>query len=308
MNANTILAMSRYFANYLLAIGLVGSMSALAQEAVLNTPMWVNKGLFNPSYVGGEQDQRFGVMLTSKKLWSGIHGSPQMLGLAFDKNLGKQHALGIQAMSHQYATMGYTSVAVPYVFKVPFTRESGLTFGLAPKITNAALDLSKITDPASLDVVPTVPNVTFLDAVFGAHYHAGEFFQAGFFAGNFLINGSIDPNDIVNYTNYSTTVFGGDVSVRLPQTRNRPVGVYFDANVKSNDYTPAIAEVHTRFVQKGNGVGLGYRSNGEINFSLELGDMRSFRIHYVYSHVPAFLNQFTFGTHQIAFQMLSFKN
>ena len=43
-------------------------MSALAQEAVLNTPMWVNKGLFNPSYVGGEQDQRFGVMLTSKAI------------------------------------------------------------------------------------------------------------------------------------------------------------------------------------------------------------------------------------------------
>ena len=300
--------MSRFYVKILTVSLALAPIFSWGQEAILNTPMWVNKGLFNPSYVGGSPDQRFGVMLTSKKLWSGIHGSPQMLGLAFDKNVGKQHALGIQAMSHQYATMGYTSVAVPYVFKVPFTRESGLTFGLAPKITNATLDLSKITNPSLLDVVPTVPSVTFLDAVFGAHYHAGEFFQAGFFAGNFLINGSLDPNDIINYTNYSATVFGGDVSLRLPQTRNRPVGVYFDANVKANDYTPAIAEVHTRLVQKGSGVGIGYRSNGEINFSLELGDLQSFRIYYLYSHAPAFLNQFTFGTHQIAFQMLSLKN
>lgn len=171
--------------------------------------------------------------------------------------------------------------------------------GLASTLTSTSIDLSKITQPELLDVNAQIPPVAFFEASFGASYYYKEVFRIGAFANNFLLNSSVDPTKVINYTNYSMSTFGADLSLYLKEDRYRPISMYFDALLKGNVYTPALGEASFRIGNNGTLIGLGYRTNNDLNFTLQFGEDSPFEFGYFYTHSFSALQRFSNGSHQV---------
>lgn len=289
--------MSRSYAKIICLLGL--SLSAFGQEAILNSPFWVNKAYINPSYVGDYNKPVYDVLLTTKQLWVGIDGAPRVNGMAINNKFNRKNAVGLQFWQHTYGALNYTSVSVPYSFNAQLDRHQGFSLGLTPSYTTTTLDLSQITRPERFDLATPIPDVRFLDASFGAHYYYDDIFRLGLFASNLMINGNIDPDEVINYTNYSMSTYGADVSFYLHENRYRPLSFLVDAFVKFNAYTPPIGEISIRSGEKGSFIGFGYRTNKDINFMIQMGDSDRFNVGYIYTYSVSALQQYSDGSNQV---------
>ena len=65
--------------------------------------------------------------------------------------------------------------------------------------------------------------------------------------------------------------YGEDISFYILENRHRPLSLFLDAFIKYNPYTPAIAEFSIRSGKEGSFIGLGYRSNQDVNIILQMG-------------------------------------
>ena len=79
--------MSRYFVRTLLLLSF--SSSVVAQEAILNSPFWVNKTYINSSYTGDYEKPVYAGFLTTKQLWVGIEGAPRVNGFSLNNKFNK---------------------------------------------------------------------------------------------------------------------------------------------------------------------------------------------------------------------------
>jgi hypothetical protein len=114
-----------------------------------------------------------------------------------------------------------------------------------------------------------------------------------------MLNGNIEPSEVINYTNYSMNSYGADVSFYILENRYRPLSLFLDAFIKYNPYTPAIAEVSIRSGKEGSFIGLGYRSNKDVNIILQMGDQRRINFGYIYTYSISELQQYSNGSNQV---------
>ena len=275
------------------------SLGVFGQEAILNSPFWVNKAYVNPSYVGDYRKPVYDVFFTNKQLWVGINGAPHVNGFALNNKVNRKNGVGIQLWQHTYGALNYTSFSIPYSFNAKISERQGFSLGLAPSYTTTALDLSQITRPERFDLTSPIPDVSFLNASVGAHYYFDNIFRFGLFARNIMINGDIDPDEVINYTNYSTFTYGGDFSFYLYENQYRPLSFLVDAFIKYNEYTPPIAEISIRSGKKGNFIGLGYRTNDDLNLMIQLGIAERLNFGFIYTYSFSALQQYSDGSGQI---------
>jgi type IX secretion system PorP/SprF family membrane protein len=271
-----------------------------AQEANMNTPFWINRSYFNASCVAYMSNNTgITALLTTKKLWSGVKGAPRINGLAIDYNINNKNFVGFQMWKHQYATLSYTSVAIPYAFNAIIDNEHRFLLGVTSSFTSTTLDLSRITQPELLDINAEIPEVVFFDASFGGSYCYKDVFRFGIFGNNFILNGKVDPTRVINYTNYSLSTFGADMSFYKRGNNQRPLSMYFDILVKSNPFTPIIGEVSARLGKYGSLIGAGYRSNKDLNVCFQVGVDQAIEFGYFYTHSFSDLQRFSDGSHQL---------
>ena len=289
--------MLRYSAKIIFLLSL--ALNAFGQEAILNSPFWTNRAYINPSYTGDYDKPVYDIFLTTKQLWAGIDGAPRVNGFALNNKFNRKNAIGLQLWQHKYGALNYSSLAVPYSFTAKLDRHQGFVLGLTSTYTATNLDLSQITRPERFDLTTPIPDVRFLDASFGAHYYYEDIFRLGFFASNLMINGNINPDEVINYTNYSMSNYGADVSFYLTENRHRPLSLLVDAFVKFNAYTAPIGEISVRSGEKGSFIGLGYRTNKDINVMLQMGDNDRFNFGYIYTYSLSALQQYSDGSSQV---------
>jgi len=289
--------MLRSYAKVICLLSL--SLSAFGQEAILNSPFWVNKAYINPSYTGDYEKPVYDIFVTTKQLWVGIEGAPRVNGFTLNNKFNGKNAIGLQLWQHKYGALNYSSVAVPYSFTAKLDRHQGFVLGLTSTYTATNLDLTQITRPERFDLATPIPDVRFLDASFGAHYYYDDIFRFGLFATNLMINGNINPDEVINYTNYSMSNYGADFSFYLHENRYRPLSLLVDAFVKLNAYTPPIGEINIRSGEKGSFIGFGYRTNQDINFMIQMGDANRFNFGYIYTYSLSALQQYSDGSSQV---------
>jgi len=289
--------MLRSYAKVICLLSL--SLSAFGQEAILNSPFWVNKAYINPSYTGDYEKPVYDIFVTTKQLWVGIEGAPRVNGFALNNKFNGKNAIGLQLWQHKYGALNYSSVAVPYSFTAKLDRHQGFVLGLTSTYTATNLDLTQITRPERFDLATPIPDVRFLDASFGAHYYYDDIFRFGLFATNLMINGNINPDQVINYTNYSMSNYGADFSFYLHENRYRPLSLLVDAFVKFNAYTPPIGEINIHSGEKGSFIGFGYRTNQDINFMIQMGDANRFNFGYIYTYSLSALQQYSDGSSQV---------
>jgi hypothetical protein len=80
------------------------------------------------------------------------------------------------------------------------------------------------------------------------------------------------------------------------QRHSKPLSLYLDAFIKYNPFTPAIAEFSIRSGKEGSFIGLGYRSNKDVNIILQMGDQRRINFGYIYTYSISELQQYSNGS------------
>ena len=288
----------------LLVLCILG-LNARAQEAVFNTPFFLTRSMMNSSYAGMNDIEGRYFTALYKSQWTGIEGAPttSYAGLDFPLNQSKGNntTYGIGLISNTYATYAYTTAVIPISYELKLgDGERSLRFGLAPKIINNAIDLTKAEalNPNDPTLQVLEPSYTYLDANFGISYVPFENISFGIAADNFVTNTFADNAGRINYSNYSQRSFVADIRFRTLQSsiEKNGFGLFIDASYRMLENTGGYFSGFVRIGDAKSNVGVGTQSNGVMMVMLQ-ASIGNAAIIYNYEYNTNELQAYTLGGH-----------
>ena len=288
----------------LLVLCILG-LNAQAQEAVFNTPFFLTRSMMNSSYAGMNDIEGRYFTALYKSQWTGIEGAPttSYAGLDFplNKSKGNNTTYGIGLISNTYATYAYTTAVIPISYELKLSDgERSLRFGLAPKIINNAIDLTKAEalNPNDPTLQVLEPSYTYLDANFGISYVPFENISFGIAADNFVTNTFADNAGRINYSNYSQRSIVADIRFRTLQSsiEKNGFGLFIDASYRMLENTGGYFSGFVRIGDAKSNVGVGTQSNGVMMVMLQ-ASIGNAAIIYNYEYNTNELQAYTLGGH-----------
>jgi type IX secretion system PorP/SprF family membrane protein len=306
--------------NFLIALLLTFSVSAIAQQEAQYSQYMFNSLVINPAYAGYRE--QLNVTMFHRDQWTGLQGAPKTQSLAIDGAFGNDEkvGLGLTVVNDKIGLQRKTSAAVNYAYRLPVgANDSRLAFGLSLGMAQFMLN--------SADAViddPTDPNFAsrqtyFLpDARFGVHFST-ERFYAGISATN-LITRSERFLDA-----------GNNTVAKQGQHFFLTAGYLIDLNenfklkpsflVKEDTKAPASVDLNS-FLLIRNAVWLGASYRTGVNLwkknNLNAGNFKQnsvvgvveallldkFRVGYGYDYALTELGSYTNGTHEISVSLI----
>ena len=288
--------MSRSFVKIILLAAFL-PLSGFAQQIQMNTPFLLNRNYINPSYNGILDFHQFDFFMGSKSKWNGVPGSPTVNAAHAMAKFTEKHTGGIQLVEHAFATFNYKSFALPYSFTAKINDNHAVKLGLAPRFVQSNIDFSNaITEMTIEPAKDDYARITvFIDANAGLSYHYKDRFSMGVAMSNFVVNGSINEPDLLNYASYS--LLQGTADLHYNFLKSDKNSASFDALVTSNGALPATYQLFLTTEQKiANAkalIGIGYKSAGDI-------------VTIVRIHMPKFYYLYTFETPMLGKQFTAF--
>lgn len=288
--------MSRSFVKIILLAAFL-PLSGFAQQIQMNTPFLLNRNYINPSYNGILDFHQFDFFMGSKSKWNAVPGSPTVNAAHAMAKFTEKHTGGIQLVEHAFATFNYKSFALPYSFTAKINDNHAVKLGLAPRFVQSNIDFSNaITEMTIEPAKDDYARITvFIDANAGLSYHYKDRFSMGVAMSNFVVNGSINEPDLLNYASYS--LLQGTADLHYNFLKSDKNSASFDALVTSNGALPATYQLFLTTEQKiANAkalIGIGYKSTGDI-------------VTIVRIHMPKFYYLYTFETPMLGKQLTAF--
>jgi type IX secretion system PorP/SprF family membrane protein len=288
--------MLRSFVRSILLAALL-PLSGFAQQIQMNTPFLLNRNYINPSYNGILDFHQFDFFMGSKSKWNGVPGSPTVNAAHAMAKFSDKHSGGIQLVEHAFATFNYKSFALPYSFTAKFNEDHALKLGLATRFIQSNIDFSNAITEMTIE--PAKDNYSrltvFLDANAGMSYHFKDRFSMGLAMTNFVVNGSVNEPDLLNYASYSLLQGTADLHYKFYKSERNSSS--FDALVTTNGAMPATYQLYLSTEQKIADakalLGIGYKSTGDLVTILRI-------------HMPKFYYLYTFETPVLGQQLTAF--
>jgi hypothetical protein len=209
----------------------------------------------------------------------------------------EKHTGGIQLVEHAFATFNYKSFALPYSFTAKINDNHAVKLGLAPRFVQSNIDFSNaITEMTIEPAKDDYARITvFIDANAGLSYHYKDRFSMGVAMSNFVVNGSINEPDLLNYASYS--LLQGTADLHYNFLKSDKSSTSFDALVTSNGALPTTYQLFLTTEQQIADskalIGIGYKSTGDI-------------VTIVRIHMPKFYYLYTFETPMLGKQLTAF--
>lgn len=265
-----------------------------AQQIQLNTPFVLNRNMINPSYDGALDFHQFDFFMGSKQKWNGVvPGAPTVNVFHAMAKFTDKHSVGVQLIEHNFATFNYKAFAIPYSFTAKINDNHSFKLGLSPRFIQSTIDFSNaITEMTIEPAKDDYSRLTvFIDATAGISYHYKNRIKIGASMSNFLVNGSANDPDMLNYSQYS--ILQGLFDVQYVMLENNISQVSIDALCVTNGtLSPSIQAYVTGSKKFSNAAALmaiGYKSTGEFVTIIRL-QMPKF--YYLYSYeIPISGNQ-----------------
>lgn len=247
-------------------LGFLGQLKA--QQIQLNTPFITVRSVINPAYLGELELDQIDFFMGTKQKWQNVPGAPQVDVLQLNKKWTKRNSVGFNFVRHSFATYKYNSFNIPYCFDAKINDASTLRLGLTTRFINSNIDFTQsVTENPNEPAIGNYePNTWFLDATAGFAYFYKSRVKFGAAINNFVVNGSVNDYDLLDYNNYS--IFQGlfDCSLNMFQTNNLKISADFIQY--RTRITPSITEFYLRsdldFEQLKLTVGVGYKSTLEF--------------------------------------------
>lgn len=275
--------MSRSFVKILIIIGLM-PIAGFAQQIQMNTPFLLNRNYINPSYNRILDFHQFDFFMGSKSKWNGVPGSPTVNAAHAMAKFSDKHTGGIQLIEHAYATFNYKSFALPYSFTAKLNKNHTLKLGLATRFVQSNIDFSNAITEMTIE--PAKDNylrlTVFVDANAGVSYHFKDRFSMGLAMTNFVVNGSVNEPELLNYASYSLLQTTYDVHYVLHRSQN--MSLMIDALATTNGAMASTYQLFMTAERQFTGAiglaGFGYKSTGEL---VSIARLRMPKFYYLYT-------------------------
>ena len=167
----------KHLVKILFFIALASTAELHAQQQVMFTQYMFNSLAINPAYAGSHET--FSATALVREQWSGLDGAPSTQTFSVHAPFRQQKmGLGFLFLHDKIGVTDQTGAYFSYAYKIEFTNNGKLSFGLQGGFTNFNAKFSKVssTDPtfAGNDVTEWQPNA-------GAGlFYSTERFYAGF--------------------------------------------------------------------------------------------------------------------------------
>lgn len=158
----------------LLAMGLLVSSFATAQQEAMYSQYMFNTMTINPAYAGNRDV--LSLTAVGRYQWIGVNGGPTTYSVTVDTPIkNEKMGIGLTAFSDGLGEAQNTGVSFSYSYKVRVGEKTTLSLGVVPSLTYIKWGLSN------------VKNVNETDPVFSGQYDVNKMFPnigAGFFMSN----------------------------------------------------------------------------------------------------------------------------
>lgn len=206
------------------------SALALAQLSPVKSQFFQNPYLINPSMAGYNGQTSIFASYTNQ--WNRIEGAPVLMALSASTALTDKAALGVNVISDKSGLMKRTQAMGSFAYKLKFSEDHNIRFGISLSWSNDRLDRSGATTSGTVD--PALQNYNnkenYLDGNFGLAYNIGKL-QAQFSYLN--LNGKrLKELSTVDYsTFYSAVSYEFDVDAGF---KIKPLVAYRGVNGHDN--------------------------------------------------------------------------
>jgi len=283
----------------LLILSVLFSSVALAQQQAMFTEYMYNEVTLNPAYAGSH-----GVISATaiaRRQWVGIEGAPSTLSFNAHSPLKNENiALGISIVHDQITVSRNFNMFGSASYKIAFSKENHLHFGLQYGFTSISEDLTSfdgLQSDASSDpdlgietASGVIPNVGF-----GMYYYNHQFYIG--VSSPQLLNNAIEfgsaelPELERHYFLNSGYVFNLSPEFKFKPT----IFVKVVENVRPNfDFTGTF--IWNEVVS----IGAAWRSFDSFDILAGFQINEQFKLGYAYDLTTTSLNQFNNGSHEIA--------
>jgi type IX secretion system PorP/SprF family membrane protein len=286
-----------------LLLGLI-SFSILSVVGAQDVPLYNNfhnnPYFYNPSFAGAKRKSE--VTLLYRQQWTGLQDAPKFTNLTFTaplRNLG----FGVNIQNTSRGIIITSSALASLSYRVPFSKNSSLSFGLSAGAGRNTLDMSQV-DPNDPVVSKVLNNNYFFEGQAGFHFRYNElivgFSMPYLFDRNIIDTQSQQP---INFNPLRTTIssirykinvsqsisFEPIVLVKMSQTATRIEG-YGTFQYKSIIWLGGLYRQN---------FGASALAGFRINDFLRLG--------YAYEFATNDISEFNFNTHEFTISLQSGK-
>ncbi|WPP51153.1 PorP/SprF family type IX secretion system membrane protein [Catalinimonas niigatensis] len=289
--------------NLLLFIFFLVTRISFAQHPVLSHYP-VNPSLFNPAFAGYKGLSE--ILLNHRQQWIGINGAPTVSTFQLSIPFGTRIGAGIRAQRFTRGAINTNTFNGIFAYKVPFGRNTVLTFGLAGGITSTGLNSNSSYNIADPVVAAFSENQIHPDLKFGANYHLRNFnlgitFTEMIFSDIYRTK-LADQTDVKFYENY---IVNFDYKFKIPASKfSLQPFVLYTEDEYSNPYFEAGSLVKYQEI-----IYMGGSYRQDYGMSVLTGiQIKKLAIGYGYELASRMVNAIGQGTHEVQLSYRFYKS
>ncbi|HEY9049614.1 MAG TPA: type IX secretion system membrane protein PorP/SprF [Ohtaekwangia sp.] len=278
----------------LLSILLLVCQAAHAQNPPVFSQFFANPYQFNPSYVANNGYAE--ANLFYRRQWLGIDNTPTVGALNLQTPVGRNVSLGLTAYSDKTILLSTTSVMATFGYRIRFTQNHNLNFGLSGGVGFNSFDYSALEDTSDPALANVTQNNTFINGQFGLNYQFKNF-NIGFALPRLFDS---KPNSVKQFNDVKTSKFdnrfaSASYTFNLGSVKVSPYVIY-RALDKSQDQWEGLLHVSIKdVIWIGGSYRDGYGATGFIGLNLK----GLLRIGYAYERPTGDISGVSGGTHEV---------
>jgi type IX secretion system PorP/SprF family membrane protein len=152
---------------------LLTSFTAFAQSPPVFSQFFANPYQFNPSYAAHRGYAE--ANLFYRRQWLDINNTPTVGALNIQAPVGRNVSLGLTAYSDKTILLTTTSVLATFGYRIRFTQNHNLNFGISAGAGFNSFDFSALEDTSDPALAGVTQNNTFINGQFGFNYQFKNF-------------------------------------------------------------------------------------------------------------------------------------
>lgn len=132
---------------FALTILSFGIHKTVAQQDPNFTLYNFNMNIINPAFAGIKETPELNLVYRNQ--WLGVEDGPRTISMAYSKALGKNLGIGVSVINDRVFVLTETDIAVDFSYKVQFSEQTNVYFGLKAGGGFVNIDLTKTGAPGN---------------------------------------------------------------------------------------------------------------------------------------------------------------
>jgi len=301
----------KFLRNFSIAILLLVSSNALAQQLPQFTQYMFNTISINPAYAGSRET--LSIVGLHRSQWVGLDGAPETQTLSIHSPLRNENiGLGFSFINDQLGYENFSYLYADFSYTIQTGVNSKLAFGVKAGATHYNIDAELLNDPGIIEdpFFNDVSNRWSPNIGAGIYWHSNRWYL-GLSAPRLLNTdynkGEGDNQDYAAVERTSYYFTGGLVFDLSENTKLKPSFL-----VKATNGAPAALDLSANFLfYEKIWLGGSYRINDRAEAIGAIADFqvsKQLRIGYAYEYPLSDIRAYTSGTHEILLMFEVFKS